>query len=45
VDDKRQEIVKELDLILISLFGCPVDSESDSSFKVLKSGDNYTIKL
>jgi hypothetical protein len=41
VDDKRKEIVKELDLILISLFGCPGDSESDSSVKVFKSVTGY----
>jgi len=41
VDDKRKEIVKEFDLILISLFGCPGDSESDSSFKVFKSVTCY----
>jgi hypothetical protein len=41
VDDKRQEIVKELDLILISLFGSPGDTERDSSFKVFKSVTGY----
>ena len=41
MNDKKEEIVRELDLILISLFGCPGDSQSDSSFKAFKSVTGY----
>jgi hypothetical protein len=48
VDDKKEEIIKELDLILISLLGCPGNSDSDSSCKVFKSVTGYlseTVKV
>jgi hypothetical protein len=41
MDDKKEEIVKKLYLILISLFGYPGNSESDSSCKVFKSVTGY----
>ncbi len=41
VDDKKEKMVRDLNLTLISLFGCPGKSESDSSYKVFKSVTGY----
>ena len=41
MDDKKEEIEKDLNLILIFLCGCPGNSKSDSSFKVFKSVKGY----
>jgi hypothetical protein len=41
VNEKNEELVKELTFILLTLTGCPEDSKNKSSFKVFKSVTGY----
>ena len=41
MDKKNEEILKEISTLLLTLTGCPGNSDSDSSFKVFKSFTGY----
>jgi len=41
MDDKNEEIVKEISTLLLTLTGCPDDSKDKSGFKVFKSFTGY----
>jgi hypothetical protein len=41
MDEKNEEIVKEISTLLLILTGCPEDSKYKSGFKVFKSYIDY----
>ena len=41
MDDKNEELVKEISTLLLTLMGCPEESKDKSGFKVFKSFTGY----